>query len=99
MISKSTSARKATPSLNSVQRKIAGAGYTLTDICDATGVSNGALSQVASGKARWANVQQAIADAIGTTPPALFGDLCHPSLRKSRERAATTPPRTAEVAA
>lgn len=91
---------KATPTLSLVQRKIYGMGYQLADLVEPTGLAFATISKVVSGKNRWAAAQKRIADAIGTTPPALFGDLCHPSLRKSREHApTTTPPSTAEVAA
>lgn len=84
--------KQATPTLSPVQRKIYGLGYQLTDLVEPTGLTFATISRVVSGKGRWATAQKAIADAIGTTPPALFGDLCHPSLR-------LPPARTAEVAA
>ena len=98
---------KATPSLSPVQRKIYGLGYQLSDLVDPTGLTFATISRVVSGKQRWANAQLLISQAVGTTPPALFGDLCHPSLRRppvnsragGREHDATHPPRTAEVAA
>lgn len=98
---------QANRSLNSVQRKIYARGHTLTDVADATGHAVGTVSQVACGRSRSPKIQQAIADSVGMTPPALFGDLCHPSLRRrpdnshvgGREHDATHPPRTAEVAA
>lgn len=76
--------QQPTPSFPLPQRKIFGAGFSLTDVARRTGIPLSTVSDVCRGKSRSASVQQKIASAVGVAARDLFGDLCNPSLSLRR---------------
>lgn len=62
-------------------------GLTVAEIARRCGLSEMAVNDSLTGKRITAKTQRAIAEALGTTPSALFGDLCHPHARHATSAA------------